>query len=175
MSQVYANNTIKYYDLPGLTQYLLTIDQPIANNTITFLKFNTLNPDTDNFEGIIQKNSTGTRFNILKSGMYSIILNVEYKTLDNTIPPAIPFINNTEVFISLSRPPEFSDLKIAHIKNTTPPQSSTTEFNVSSLSCITYLRAGDIINLFFETLQDDIDIITTVLKSNSSLIISRIN
>jgi len=176
-NQVYANNVTKFYDLPLLMEWLTLSDETVPSNDLTYLiPFNIINPATPEYPGIVEFNLLGTAFSILKSGMYSINVNVGYKSLTTVTPPTlpVPIESNINLYITLTRSPQFTDLVLANNKLNCPAQSSTTEFNVVNISAVTYLQVGDILRTHF--INNDASGGTTHLLSPSTgLIISRIN
>ncbi len=170
MSQVYSSPGVKYYTLPGLNLYVMTSDNPAPDGFPIQIPFDQTLAASDKFN-LVEFNNTGTSFEFLNRGMYNITVNLAYKSLNNNDEPA-PVDSNVDLYLQLERPGQFDDLKISRSKFNCPAQSSTLEYNVLNVSCTTYFRRGDIVRVFFENLVENI---TTILTSDTILIISQIN
>jgi hypothetical protein len=177
-NQVYSNNTRKYYALPGMNVYVMSVDIQVpaasgnAPNTVpvvSLFSFTSSGNTVTNNPNIA--NIGASSLTILEEGMYSIKLMV---LLKDSISPATNDLDY-QLFMTLTRTGSvFNGIVLSELEERSVAPGSTTVGSIDRRKCIDYtgyLKQDDILSFRLSNYSSSA---LDCLSSGTQLIVNKI-
>lgn len=163
-NQVYANQQDKYYELPGLNNYIMSADQTVLVASADIVSYNTVSLE--------QRTGLLTFVNgvctIESPGIYCIAATVGMQPLDDSKDPSY------ELFIRINRSYQpLVDINVGRIQTRAPNIGGvgTTNTFLDTTSFTGYLGIGDTVQVIYLNRSSDS---ITLLSSSSDCLVTKI-